>query len=409
MRKLLFISLLTVFSAGAFAQSKAPEVKIEENVNKYAVLQNRFRDNFFITTGIGGQMYIGDHNKQLSLGERATPLLEIGFGKWFNPGFGVRALYSGNVLKGATQNGSYSTGKPVDAKDVFIDYQKFHYGHLQFDALIDLSYLCYGYNPKRVYSAVPYVGVGLLHITDTPRKKEFGMTFGFMSAFRLSSAFDLNLDLRSTLVNDAFDGEMGGRKKEALLSGSVGVTYKFKQRGWKRAQNKVLTYHYDDELNAVSAKLSAAEKRKAALALENDSLKKKKRPAPVVVPVQKETVHTTDTIFKRDVIVPRQLIVFELGKSTLSKDARVTLGFYSNSLKNNQDRHYTITGFADRSTGTDAINERLSRARAQAVYDCLVHEFHVPASILSVHSMGGVDDMFYNDPAMSRAVLINQQ
>lgn len=66
---------------------------------------------------------------------------------------------------------------------------------------------------------------------------------------------------------------------------------------------------------------------------------------------------------------------------------------------------YVITGYADDSTGTPEINERLSRERAQAVADCLRREFKVPASVLTVDGMGGVGDMFYNDAALSRAVI----
>ena len=66
---------------------------------------------------------------------------------------------------------------------------------------------------------------------------------------------------------------------------------------------------------------------------------------------------------------------------------------------------YTIIGYADKGTGSKTRNERLSKARAEAVYDCLVKEFGVPEATLNVAYEGGVDNMFYDDPRLSRAVI----
>ena len=66
---------------------------------------------------------------------------------------------------------------------------------------------------------------------------------------------------------------------------------------------------------------------------------------------------------------------------------------------------YTITGYADAATGNKEINDRLSKERAQAVYDCLINEFGVNPDQLRMEYKGGVENMFYNDPALSRAVI----
>ena len=43
--------------------------------------------------------------------------------------------------------------------------------------------------------------------------------------------------------------------------------------------------------------------------------------------------------------------------------------------------------------------------RAEAVYDCLVNEYGVSESQLKIDYKGGVDNMFYDDPRLSRAVI----
>jgi outer membrane protein OmpA-like peptidoglycan-associated protein len=66
---------------------------------------------------------------------------------------------------------------------------------------------------------------------------------------------------------------------------------------------------------------------------------------------------------------------------------------------------YVITGYADKGTGSAKVNERLSRKRAENVYKCLVEEFGVNEKQLRVEYKGGVDNVFYNDPCLSRAVI----
>lgn len=54
-------------------------------------------------------------------------------------------------------------------------------------------------------------------------------------------------------------------------------------------------------------------------------------------------------------------------------------------------------------------NEKLSKERAHAVYDCLVKEFGVKESQLRIDYKGGVENMFYNDPRLSRAVITRSE
>ena len=44
-------------------------------------------------------------------------------------------------------------------------------------------------------------------------------------------------------------------------------------------------------------------------------------------------------------------------------------------MKENKNAVYTIIGYADKGTGTKEFNQFLSKARAEAVYNCLVNEF----------------------------------
>lgn len=64
-------------------------------------------------------------------------------------------------------------------------------------------------------------------------------------------------------------------------------------------------------------------------------------------------------------------------------------------------------GYADKATGTPEINEILSRTRAENVRACLVNEFGINANRFEVKWKGGVDNMFFDDPSLSRVVIVS--
>lgn len=392
MKKVIVISallLITGMSVNAqedFSRSTKTTTTIVENADKYKVETNRFWSNWFVTAGGGALIFFGDHNKQMKFGDRLSPALDIGFGKWFTPGIGVRFMYSGLTIKGATQNGSHSTGKVYDASQ-WLEEQKFDFMNIHGDVLFNASNLLCGYNEKRFWSVTPYVGLGWILTWETPRARNFNASIGLINSFRLSSAFDLNLDVRGTATKDEFDGERGGRKEEGLLSVAVGVTYKFPRRTWGRSTVKTITFS-DEELRLMREQLKAMNE-------ENDRLKGELATSNKV----------SERVVETNILSAPYLITFQISRFALSNEARVNLGFQAKIMKENKNAVYTIIGYADKGTGTKEFNHYLSKSRAEAVYNCLVNEFGVPASQLKITYEGGVDNMFYDDPRVSRAVI----
>ena len=393
MIKRTFFAAACFMAAGlAFAQTEQSADVIEEvtySDDKYKVETNRFWDNWFISAGAGGQVYFGDHDKQASFGDRIAPALDISVGKWFTPGIGVRVMYSGLKIKGATQTGVHSTGDEVPGKGgtgYWLEKQKFGYYNFHVDAMFNLTNLIGGYKEKRVYNISAYGGVGVMHTSDTPKETGISAHFGLLNSFRLCSALDLNLDLRGTFVDDGFDGETGGRFGEGMFTATIGLTYKFKQRGWDRSKTVTRTVYNTEELNALRDRLNRMGEENARL---QEALAHKQEPKTVV-----KTKASAN------------FVTFTIGKSELSNEARVNLGMFAEVVKaGDPNAVYTITGYADAGTGSKKLNERLSKERAEAVYDCLVNEFGVDESQLKIDYKGGVDNMFYDDPRMSRAVI----
>lgn len=363
--------------------------EIQYNNDKYKVETNHFFDNWFVSGGFGGQVLFGNHDKQVKFFNRIAPALDIAVGKWFTPGIGVRLMYSGLSVKGATQKEghgefpTHSTGEDVPGKGgdgYWLMKQKFKFYNLHLDALFNMSNILYGYNEKRVYNCSPYFGLGWTRVWESPQSMEVSANVGILNSFRLNDALDLNLDIRGAYVSDRFDGELGGRWGEGIWSATIGLTYKFKPRGWDRSKTIIRTHDRTSELKAMQDKLNDMQVQ----------LAKRK----------------TDSITVIRTMAAASFVVFKIDTWDLTNEARVQLSLFAENIKKaDPNVIYIITGYADKGTGSVERNIVLSKNRARVVYECLVNEFGVPKKQLRIDHKGGVDDMFYNDPRMSRAVI----
>ena len=394
MKKLLTLLAFALMAGVAFAQTADVEEEVIYEKNKQKVITNTFWDNWFVQLGAGAQIYFGDHNKQLDLVDRLALGLDAGFGKWFSPQIGVRAMISGLTIKGGTHADIHrvSADEYIVGAPHYLWEQQFNFYNIHADVLFNMSNILCGYKEKRVWNCSPYLGLGWMATWESPRTREVSFNFGIFNAIRLSEKFDFNIDIRSTMVKDSFDGESGGRKEEGLLTATLGFSYKFKKRGWDRS--KTIIRNNLAEANALKKQLDALRDENAKL---QSDLKNAEAQIKEVKVVEKE--QTIAPVY----------VVFEIGKADLSKEARVTLGLLAKAIKEAPEgTTYTISGYADEGTGSKRINEKLSADRAQAVYNCLIEEYGVEESQLKMAPKGGVENMFYDDPKLSRAVIAGE-
>ena len=134
------------------------------------------------------------------------------------------------------------------------------------------------------------------------------------------------------------------------------------------------------------------------LRAENDQLRNRQPE------VKKEVITKESTKY----ITYPYLVTFALGNSDINNQEKVNLQGIADMIKNTPNRTFSVIGYADKQTGTEEINTRLAKNRAQNVYDLLTKEYGVPASRLTLDSKGGVDNMYLNDPRLSRAVIISE-
>ncbi len=391
--KVFILVFVVLWASTAFSQSTItmPDSTVEHRQEKHKVVTNKFFENWFIGAGVGAQFFYGDHNRQMNFSDRLVPAYELHLGKWFTPGIGVRLALNGLNNRGLTQNGSHSTGELYDAvNNLYV--QEFQYINLHGDVLFNISNMIGGYKEDRFYQMSPYVGLGWMTTWDEPTASEISANLGIFNSFRISKAVDITLDVRGSMVQDRFDGELGGRKDEGMLTAAAGIVYRFgRSTGWNKNTQTIVRYTNEKELQALRDKVNE-------LAADNNALKRQLSNA-------KDT-SVTEVIVEKNVLAAPILVTFPLNKSTVSNEARVNLGFFAKVIKEGDPKIvYQVVGYADRGTGSKKTNDRLSRERAQAIYNILVREFGINPTQLEVDHKGGVDNMFYDDPRLSRAVI----
>lgn len=402
--KKFIISIMAAGAAVAFpattaAQAAAPaneDLVVESEVitpmpdEKYRVVTNTFWHNWFLQLEAGVSMGFTDHDRQVTIRKRITPAGLFAVGKWFTPGIGVRAAIQGYQVKGLTQHfpapgepkGAHMRG-PYRIWNEGLYYQRFNYFNVHLDVMLNLCQMIGGYKADRLYSAIPFFGIGIAQVTERPRSTELAFNVGLINSFRLSKRWDLNLEVNSMITDERFSGEDGNRHFDALLNVLVGATFRLGNVGWDRPTDRTVTVYDNAAINRLRAE-------NAALAAENARLAAEKN-------------HKPDRI--EELIASGNIIFFKIDTWEITDKSRANLSFLADAIKKSNVK-YTVTGYADKGTGTPEWNQQLSKRRAEAAYQCLVNEFGIPADKLIIDYKGGVDDMFYNDPRCSRCVIV---
>lgn len=393
MKKILMLLALAGLTSAAWAQNSTSEVVEYEVIqvqDKYQVITNPFWSNWFFSIGGGAEATFGDNDSAGSFGKRISPTLNVSVGKWFTPGLGLRLQYSGLQARGFTYDAGADYVKGTQLKDGYYK-QCFDYMNLHGDVMFNLNALFGGYNQHRVYEIIPYVGAGFTHNYSKPHREALSVNAGIINKFRISNAIDINLELSAMGVEDKFDGEVGGdHGYDGVLSATVGLTYRFPARGFRRPMPQLIS---QIELAAMQDKLAAMGAQNAQL--KNALIQAQNQPVAEVT--------ETEVIVPDPDIAPRT-VFFTIGSAELSPREIMNLSYLAEQMKQFPNATYTVNGYADSATGTPAFNKELSLKRAQAVKDALVKNYGIAADRLNIEAGGGVDK--FGQPILNRVVLV---
>lgn len=354
-------------------------VEVEKVVpSDHQVITNFMKDNWFVLGDAGINAFWGDYTVG-NLSSRLTPQFNIGLGKWFVPGFGAKIQFSGFSSKEnksvETVNTRYSqtyydeNGNPYWTESI-------KWWGISANLMFNISRMIFGYegigSSKRKNQIIASIGLGATHHYDIPLISNIvsgHMELQYSRFFFDKKALSLDVRLRGIFYGTDFD-RVNKTFIDENISLNVGLTYYFKERGWKQHVSNI-TYYHENHTTVNQYSVAAA---------------------AVAAP---------------EITFP-YLVNFVIDKVEVVNRERVNLKIIADMMKATPDQKYLICGYADKHTGTVKRNIWLAKHRSKNVYRILTEEFGVPESQLILDDKGGVDNMFYDDPQLSRSAIISK-
>ena len=396
--KLFFSGLLALCCVPAVVAQEAVDTERREAERAY--VRDQLAKNWYVEAGAGAQILFADDASGLGFGQRLTPSLSVAAGKWFSPYWGMRLQARGYGFNGNTGMGGiyvadpvdglvYGTGDPVRSEVTIRPdgtYRRYmRYLDVHVDFRLRLLDLIGGPGGAGRWEVMPAVGLGYARAfayRGVPAGNFLATHFSLAGSYRLAPSFDLNLEAHAVLLPDAFDGRITGQPCEAGLALTLGATYHFPARGFRR---------------------TAATPPPALEALA--------APAPAEVRVVRDTVVLTREVrVEVSVEVANEpftlgVVAFAIDSSEPRPGQEVTYVNLARYLEAHPRAMLRLDGYADAATGTPEYNLHLSRQRADAVYRLLTEQYGIAPGRLQAQGIGG-NGTPYDQAAWNRAVVV---
>ncbi|MDE7381953.1 MAG: OmpA family protein [Muribaculaceae bacterium] len=414
---------LMALCAGSFAlapAAAAQDVTVESvSVSEFSCDNNtkyfsNWRDNWFIQLGAGvNQPFVErgwgvkDPGHTVDR-QKMTTVYNFGFGRWFSPYLAVRV----NALGGALHWNNPTVAEPNNG------WARAKHANLNVDLMWDMFNSFAGPNPNRVFSIIPYVGIGgdcMWDIrdskgnvaagtniyTDEGRLRKMSWTLpvsaGIQFRLRLCKYVDFFAEARSNFYGDNWNGCANGKPIEANVTAYGGLSFNINGRGWEtynECNNLSTIASLNNEVNNLRGEVLAS--AAAISALESQL------PCP--------QANTVTKVVKTDCAnAPLMTTVrFAIDSDVISPEEEVNVYNMGEWLKANPDQQITIVGYADKDTGTAEYNLELSQRRANAVAEQLINNYGIAKSRLTIKADGSnVQPYKTND--WNRIVIFTQE
>jgi len=229
--------------------------------DRFRVVGNRFRDNWFVLSDVGIHTFQGDWSGDGKFQKTLSPDFNIGVGKWFFPEFGLKVQFGLGNSRGFTEIWTpYATGSednPMFKADGTPYWQmKTKWWDINANVMLNLTRIFdawEGYDTdEHSNQFILSIGLGGVHHYDKelrnkawgepyhgPKNEWFGnVELQYSRFFTKSKALSLDVKLRSRIYETHYDlSPIAGHRWDYHFGLNVGVTYYFKKRGWERCRN----------------------------------------------------------------------------------------------------------------------------------------------------------------------------
>ena len=371
--KLKNIMMTAVLAMGSLAASAQEAPKTE-----YV-----FNPHWYVQAQVGAQYTLGE----VKFGDLISPNFQIGVGRQFTSLWGARFSINAWQSKGGINEYSWTDGAKVGK-------EKYNWKFIapQLDATFNLSNAIAGFNPNRTVSVGLLAGIGAniafsnddaVALAATADKHNHGSEnlkyawdgtkvrflgrFGANVDFRIDDAWSIGVEATANVTTDKYNSKKAGNG-DWYFNALVGVRYNI----GKTYSTRTIT-----------------------------------PPAPVEKIVERIVEKIVEVPAKSEERVKggklRREVFFTIGKNQISQDGFKKIQEVVDFMKKYPEATVTVTGYADRGTGSAKFNDRIAARRADVVETELVNRGIARDRI--VKSSKGSRVQPFNDNDMNRVTI----
>ena len=343
-----------------------------------------FNPHWYVQGQIGAQYTLGE----LKFGDLISPNIQLGVGRQFTPIWGARFSINAWQSKGGINEYDNSTN------GAWIGKEKYDWKYIapMIDGTLNLSNALCGYNPTRTVSVGLLAGIGLnvgfsnvdavalaataathnhgsenLTYAWDGTKVRFVGRVGANVDFRINDAWSIGIEANANVLSDNYNSKKAGNG-DWYFNALVGVRYNI----GKTYSTRTIT-----------------------------------PPAPVEKIVERIVEKIVEVPAKTDERVKggklRREVFFTIGKNKISQDGFNKIQEVVDFMKKYPEATVTVTGYADRGTGSAKFNDRIAARRADVVETELVNRGIARDRI--VKSSKGSRVQPFNDNDMNRVTI----
>ena len=319
-----------------------------------------FNPHWYVQGQIGAQYTLGE----VKFGDLLSPNIQLGVGRQFTPIWGARFSINAWQSKGGIN--IYSDDPSANGAKVGKEKYSWKYISPMIDGTLNLSNAICGYNPNRTVSVGLLAGIGLnvgfsnddavalavqrkennwnngsenLDYAWDGTKVRFVGRVGANVDFRINDAWSLGIEANANVLSDNYNSKKAGNG-DWYFNALVGVRYNI----GKTYSTRTIT-----------------------------------PPAPVekiveriVEKIVEVPAKTTDSQFMKKATSIRREVFFTIGKNVINAEGFKKIDEVAAYMKECPEATVTVTGYADRGTGSAKINDRIAARRADIVVAELV-------------------------------------
>ena len=309
-----------------------------------------FNPHWYVQGQIGAQYTLGE----VKFGDLISPNIQLGVGRQFTPIWGARFSINAWQSKGGINEYSLTDGAKVGK-------EKYDWKYISpmIDGTLNLSNALCGYNPTRTVSVGLLAGIGLnvgfsnddaVALAATHKEHNHGSEnldyawdgtkvrfvgrLGANVDFRINDAWSLGIEANANVLSDNYNSKKAGNC-DWYFNALVGVRYNI----GKTYTTRTIT-----------------------------------PPAPVekiveriVEKIVEVPAKTTDSQFMKKASSIRREVFFTIGKNVINAEGYKKIDEVAAYMKECPEATVTVTGYADRGTGSAKFNDRIAARRADIV------------------------------------------